>query len=76
MKLKTLWQVFASFSFAPIKNIPVSEESELLIITWNDGEREYKNHAFTGKESWDVIQNWVRIIAKEFDLENKILELN
>jgi len=58
-----------------IQRIYNSEESELWIITWSDGEREYKNHAFTGKASWDVMKKWVTIIAKEFDLEDKILEL-
>ncbi len=58
-----------------IQRIYNPEEAELWIITWSDGEREYKNHAFTGKVSWDVMRNWVRIIAKEFDIEDKILEL-
>ena len=58
-----------------IHRIANPDESELWIITWNDGEREYKNHAFTGKASWDVMKKWIRIIAKEFDIEDKIIEL-
>ncbi|MBP3333108.1 MAG: hypothetical protein J6M35_03585, partial [Clostridia bacterium] len=58
-----------------IQRIYNADESELWIITWNDGEREYKNHAFTGKASWYIMKKWIRIIAKEFDIEDKIIEL-
>ncbi len=59
-----------------IQRISNPEQSELWIITWSDGEREYKNHAFTGKVSWDVMKNWVKIIADEFGIADKVLELN
>ncbi|MBE6607752.1 MAG: hypothetical protein E7633_04290 [Ruminococcaceae bacterium] len=58
-----------------VQRISNPEQSELWIITWSDGVREYKNHAFTGKASWDVMKKWVDIIADEFGIADKILEL-
>ncbi len=59
-----------------IQRISNPEQSELWIITWSDGEREYKNHAFTGKVSWEVMRNWVKIIADEFGIADKVAEIN
>ena len=58
-----------------IQRIYNSEESELWIITWSDGEREYKNHAITGKADFETVKNWVKIIADEFGITDKVLEL-
>jgi len=58
-----------------IQRISQPEETELWIIKWNDGEREYKNHVFTGKASFDVMKKYVEIIADEFGIKDKVNEL-
>jgi hypothetical protein len=63
-------------SSALIQRIYNSEESELWIITWSDGEREYKNHAITGKADFETVKNWVKIIADEFGITDKVAEIN
>ena len=59
-----------------IQRIYNADESELWIITWSNGEREYKNHAFTGKANWETMKNWVKIIADEFGITDKVAEIN
>ena len=58
-----------------VQRIYNCEESELWIISWSDGEREYKNHAITGKADFKTVKNWVKIIADEFGITDKVLEL-
>ncbi|MBR3715168.1 MAG: hypothetical protein IKM18_04600, partial [Clostridia bacterium] len=59
-----------------VQRIYNADESELWIITWNDGEREYKNHAITGKADFETVKNWVKIIADEFGIADKLAEIN
>lgn len=55
----------AKNSASLIQRMAEPDAPELWIIRWQDGGKEYQNHVFTGKVSWDVMRKWARILVRE-----------
>ena len=55
----------AKNSASLIQRMAEPDAPELWIIRWQDGDKEYQNHVFTGKVSWDVMRKWARILVGE-----------
>ncbi|MBE7037438.1 MAG: hypothetical protein E7404_00885 [Ruminococcaceae bacterium] len=58
-----------------IQRIFENEKPSLWIIKWKTEGKEYTNHAFTKIPSYNVMKKWIKIIGKEGNFENEILEL-
>ncbi len=59
-----------------IKSLGKMSEPKLLIIKWEQNGKTFFNHAFTSFTDYEVMKNWLGIIAKTFGIEKEILELN
>lgn len=63
-------------SASMIQRIAESEQPEMWIIHWENDGKQYTNHVFTQKVSFDVMKLWVKIIGEESGFVEEILELD
>lgn len=62
-------------SVSLIQRIAESEEPQLWVIKWECGGKTCFNHVLTGKTSYEVMREWVRIIEAEGNDPGAFLEL-
>ena len=62
-------------SVSEVCPIAVGDTPQLLVIQWTVDGKEYMNHAFTANASYETMERWVRIIGREGNFYDEILEL-
>ena len=63
-------------SASMVQRIAESEQPELWIIHWENDGKQYTNHVFTQKVSFDVMKLWVKIMGEKSGFVKERLKLD